>query len=173
LPAVVAEGLHNPVQLIADHGHLALVNPGEAQGPQQIVNLPGAHPLHVATLYHRQRSLLRSARWLQQTREVGPLPQLRDLQRNLPDPGIPSPLAVAVASDLAPARSPIRAAQITCPASNSNAIWANSRVPSCRKSPPRSIPTLRRYSRSVIACPGSAGLGWIGHRCVSSLRRGC
>ena len=63
----------------------------------QIVDRAGRHALDVGLLDHRSQRLLGHPPRLQEAGEVAPLPQLRDLQLDRAGPGLPGPVAVAVA----------------------------------------------------------------------------
>ena len=93
----VEEALDLVVDLPAQPGDLALGDAGHAHGLHQVVDRAGRHALDVGLLDHRRQRLLRHPPRLQEAGEVAPLPQLRDLQRDRAGPGLPAPLAVAVA----------------------------------------------------------------------------
>jgi hypothetical protein len=92
----VPERLHHLVQLLADAGDPALVDPGQSQSLQQIVHSPGTDPFDIGLLHHRQERLLRPPPGLEQAREVAPVTHLGDPQGDLAHPGLPDPLPVPI-----------------------------------------------------------------------------
>lgn len=94
--ATIAESLCQLIQLLADAGHLALVNPSQTHGPQEIIYLPCAHSLHICGLHHTQQGLLRSAPRLQQAREGGAFPELWNTQWNLADSRLPDSISMPI-----------------------------------------------------------------------------
>ena len=81
----------------AEPRDLALGDAGHAHGLHQVIDRAGGDALDVGLLNHRRERLLRHPPGLQEAREVGTLPQLGDLQLDSPSPGLPDPVAVAVA----------------------------------------------------------------------------
>jgi hypothetical protein len=73
-------------------------HPGQPQRLHQPVDLAGRHAVDIGLLDHRHQPLLAASTWLQEAREVGPGPQPWDGQLDRPNPGVPSPLPVAVAA---------------------------------------------------------------------------
>ena len=76
---------------------LALADPLHAHGADQVVHRAGRDALDVGLLDHRRQRLLGGPAGLQEGREVGAAPQLRDPQLDRAGPGLPVALAVAVA----------------------------------------------------------------------------
>ncbi len=98
LQGSLPEGLHLLVQPTAQPGHLILADPGQPQGLHQPIHLTGRHSIHIGLLDHRDQRLLRAAAGLQEAGEVRACPELGDGQLDGADPGVPGPLAVAVAA---------------------------------------------------------------------------
>jgi hypothetical protein len=86
------------VEVGTDPAHLAL---GDAavgtQGPDQVVDLAGAHAMEIGLHHHREQGLVDPAAPLQQRGEERPHPQLGDAQLQIPRRGRQQPWAVAVA----------------------------------------------------------------------------
>ena len=89
------------VQPAAEPADGVLAHPLQAELLDQPVDLAGRDPVDVGLLDDRDQGLLGPPARLQERREIATLPQFRDGQLQLPNPGIPAPLAVAVS--LAPA----------------------------------------------------------------------
>ena len=97
LDRAVEEGLHALVDLLAEPAHLALRDAAHAERLDQVVDGAGRDPLDVGLLDHGGERLLGQPARLQEAREVGALAQLRDAQLDRAGPGLPVPLAIAVA----------------------------------------------------------------------------
>jgi hypothetical protein len=91
------EGAHPRVDLLADAAHLALGDAREAHGPDRVVDGTGRDAVHVGLSDHRRQGALGRAARLRDGREVGALPELGDPEVDPSRPGVPRPLAVAVA----------------------------------------------------------------------------
>jgi hypothetical protein len=100
IEAAVPEGFEVPVELAADAADLALGDAaGDAERLDEIIDLAGAHAVHVGLHDHREQRPIDPAALLQQRREERSLPQLRDLQ-----------LDVASRRRQQPGRRPLRCA---------------------------------------------------------------
>ena len=77
-------------------GYLALADALHPHGPDQVVHRAGGDALDVGLLDHRRQRLLRQSAGLQEGREVGAAPELRDPELHRPGPGLPVPLPIAV-----------------------------------------------------------------------------
>ena len=99
------EVLHPAVDLAAEPRDLALADALHPHGPDQVIHRARRDALHVGLLDHRRQRLLRQPPGLQEGREVGAAPELRDPELHRPGPGLPVPLAVTV-----PLVHPLRAA---------------------------------------------------------------
>ena len=91
------EGLHALVDVLAEPADLALRDAGAAHGLDEVVDGAGRDAVDVGLLDDRGERLLGGAARLQEARKVRALPQLRDRQIDLAGPGLPRPLAIAVA----------------------------------------------------------------------------
>jgi len=67
------------------------------QALHQLVHAPGRHAAHIGLLHHRQQCLLTAPTRLQEAREIAALPQLGDLQLDLPRTRVPAPRPIAIA----------------------------------------------------------------------------
>jgi site-specific DNA recombinase len=85
------------VDLGAEAADLALGDALQAHGPDQVIDRAGRDALDIGLLDHRGQRLLGGPAGLQEAREVGAPPELRDPQLDGPRPGLPVALAVAVA----------------------------------------------------------------------------
>ena len=87
------------VQVLADPGHLGLGDPGLGpEGLDQIIDLAGGDPVQVRLHHDSVERLVHAAAAFEQCREKRPVPQLRDLQVQVPGgrrqrPG-PGPVAL-------------------------------------------------------------------------------
>jgi hypothetical protein len=93
------------VQLFADPGDTAFVNPGQAKLFQQSVNLPCAHSLQVSFLDHGQQGFLCWSARFQQAGKIAALAQFGDRQVNFTNSGLSGPFAMAIAVVLAIGRT--------------------------------------------------------------------
>src|SRR3954453_19166411 len=84
------------VEGAAFDGDLALGDALQAHGADQVVDRAGRDALDVGLLDHGREGLLGRASGLQEGREVGTTPELRDPELDGPRPGLPVALAVAV-----------------------------------------------------------------------------
>src|SRR5436190_3508269 len=91
-----AERLDLLIQPSADPRHLA-ARDAQPQRPHQLVNAPRGDTAHIRLLHDRHQRLLRALARLQKRREIAALPELRDLQLNLPSPRVPPPRPIPVA----------------------------------------------------------------------------
>jgi hypothetical protein len=103
--------------LVEQPGDAADLRLGDPQPKRldELIDAPGQDAAHVGLLHHRHERLLRALARLQKRWEVAALADLRDLQLDLPGPGIPAPRAVAVAMRRAilGALAALRANQLT------------------------------------------------------------
>ena len=142
------EALDLRVQLGAEAADLALADPLQPQGLDQLVHPPRRDPAHVRLLHHRHQRPLGPRARLQQAREVAPVPHPRHPQPDRPHPRVPGPLADAVAlpasapacARAAPrpgaARLPGPSAPRPAPAPPRAAHPAPARPPPCAPAPP-------------------------------------
>jgi hypothetical protein len=91
------EGPHLLVEDLADARDLAPGDPIDPERLHQIIDLAGGHPLHVGLHHDGVKRLLGTSARFQQRREVGAGRDLRDLELDRADPGVPGPGAIAVA----------------------------------------------------------------------------
>ncbi len=91
------EGLHLAVDLLAQARDLAPGNPAHAHGLDQVVDRARRDALDICLLDHRRQRLLGHPAGLQEAREVGALPQLRNAQLDAACPRLPVAVAIAVA----------------------------------------------------------------------------
>ena len=92
-----AEGVDLSVELLADPADLVLGDAFDAERLGEVVDCPRRDAVDVGLLDHReQRSLVPAPRF-QEAREVGALAELRDLQLQGADAGVPFPLSIAIA----------------------------------------------------------------------------
>jgi hypothetical protein len=88
---------HLLVQAPAQPRHLVLAHPGDAELLDQPIHPPGADPVDIGLLHHRDQRLLGPPARLQERREIAAGPQLGDAQLQLTNPGVPGSGPVAVA----------------------------------------------------------------------------
>ena len=93
----VEEGLHPLVDLLAQPADLALGDAAHAHGLDQVVDRAGRDALDVGLLDDRGQRLLGHPARLEEAREVAALAQLGDAQLDRAGPGLPVPVAIAVA----------------------------------------------------------------------------
>jgi hypothetical protein len=91
------ERLDLGVERGAHPADLALADALDPEGPHQVVDPARADPAEVGLLDDREEGPFRPPPGLEQGREVRPVADPRDGQLDRPDPGIPAPIAVAVA----------------------------------------------------------------------------
>ena len=91
------EGLHPLVDLLAQPRDLALGDAAHPHGLDEIVDRTGGDALNVSLLHHGGERLLGHPARLQEAWEVAALAQLGDAQLHRSGPGLPVPLAIAVA----------------------------------------------------------------------------
>ena len=129
--------LDDRVEIRADPRDFRLRQPVEAQRLHEIVHLPRRHPVDVGFLHHRQQRLLGPAARLQQRREVGPRPDLRDRQVDGPDAGVPRADPRAI-----PVRRPILAALVALRADQRRDLRLHQRLGEHPDAFPQDIPIL-------------------------------
>src|SRR5512144_2050348 len=95
----VEESLDLAVDLFAQTRDLALGNAAHAERLDQVVDRAHRDALDVGLLDHGSERLLGHPARLEEAREVGALPQLRDAQFHRSGPRLPATVAVAVALD--------------------------------------------------------------------------
>src|SRR5512133_1111693 len=95
----VEEGLDLAVDLFAQTRDLALGNAAHAERLDQVVDRAHRDALDVGLLDHGSERLLGYPARLEEAREVGALPQLRDAPFHRSGPRLPATVAVAVAVD--------------------------------------------------------------------------
>jgi len=94
------------IQPAAHVRDLVLGEPPEAHLLDQPIDLARAHAVDVRLLNDRDQRLLRAAARLKERRQIAPSPKARDLQLDLPNPGVPGALAIPIALRLpAPRRT--------------------------------------------------------------------
>jgi hypothetical protein len=98
------EDLDLLVQAAAEPADGVLAHPLQPELLDQPIDLTGRDPVDIGLLHHRDQGLLSPPARLQERREIAPLPQFRDGQFQLLNPGVPAPLAVAVSLGLAAVR---------------------------------------------------------------------
>jgi hypothetical protein len=76
--------------------HLRARDP-QPKALDQLVDAAGRNAAHIGLLDDRQQRLLGAPARLQKPREVAALPQLGDLQLDLPGPRVPAPGPIAIA----------------------------------------------------------------------------
>src|SRR5690606_37238639 len=101
----IQERVHALVDVGAQSRHLALADPGHTHRLDEFVDRAGRDAVDIGLLNHRRKGLLAGPPRLEEPREVAAFAQLRDPELDGPGPGLPEPLAVAVA-----AVRPLRAA---------------------------------------------------------------
>jgi hypothetical protein len=97
LDRAIEEGFDTLVDLLAQARDLALRDAAHAERLHKIVDRARRDALDVGLLHHRGQRLLGEPPRLEEAREVRALAQLRDAQLDGPGPGLPDPVAVAVA----------------------------------------------------------------------------
>ncbi len=93
----VEEGLHLAVDLLAQPADLALGDAGHAHRLDQLIDRAGRDALDVGFLDDGGERLLGHAPRLEEAREVAASPELGDPELDGAGPGLPVPIAVAVA----------------------------------------------------------------------------
>lgn len=91
------EGFHLAVDLFAQPRDLALGDAAHPHRLDEIVNRARRDALHIGLLDDRRQRLLGHPARLQEAREVGAFPQLRDAQLDSARARLPVPVAVAIA----------------------------------------------------------------------------
>ena len=91
------EGVHPLVDLRAQPRDLALRDTGRRHGFDEVVHGPGRDPMDIGLLDHGRKRLLGRAPRLEEGREVRAFAQLGDGEVDPACPGVPGPLAIAVA----------------------------------------------------------------------------
>jgi hypothetical protein len=99
LDGAVEERSHPFVDLLTQTRDLALRHARAAHGLHQVIDRPGRDALDVGLLDHRRQRLLGHPARLQETGKVAALAQLRNAQLYRTGPGLPVPVAVAIALD--------------------------------------------------------------------------
>ncbi len=102
LDRAAEEGSDLLVERLADPRDLGAGDPVDPEGPHEVVDLAGGHPLHVGLDDDRVQRLLRPAAGFEERWEVGAGGDLRDLQLDRAHAGVPpaGPVAVAVGGAL-------------------------------------------------------------------------
>jgi hypothetical protein len=100
------EGPDALVDVLAQLRDGGLRDAGQAHGLHQVVHPPGRDPADPRLLDDGDQRLLRRLPGLEEGREVGALPQLRDAQLQGAEPGVEGPVAEAVAP-VQPLRRPL------------------------------------------------------------------
>jgi hypothetical protein len=95
LQRALAERLDLLIEQRADPADLALGDP-QPKRLDELVDAPRRDAAHIGLLHDCHQRLLRTPARLQERRKVAALPQLGDLQLNLPGPRVPPPRAIAV-----------------------------------------------------------------------------
>ena len=90
------------VDVLAELRHGALRDAAEPHGLHQLVDPPGGDATNPSLLNDSDKGLLGRPARLEEAREVGALPQLRDAQVQRAEPGVERTVAVAVAIGDAP-----------------------------------------------------------------------
>jgi hypothetical protein len=84
------------IEQARDAADLGLRDP-QPEALDELIDAARAHATDIRLLHHAHERLLGALARLQERREVAALPDLRDLQLDLPGPGVPSPRPIAVA----------------------------------------------------------------------------
>ena len=95
------------VELLADAADVGLGDP-QPEPLDKLIDAPRRNAEHIGLLDDRQQRLLGPLPGLQKAREIAALPELGDLQLQLPRPGVPAPRPIPVAM-----RRPILRATLT------------------------------------------------------------
>src|SRR5436190_21164015 len=103
----VEKSMHALVNVFAQLGDLRFADPRQPHRLHQIIDPPGRHAADPRLLDDRDQRLLRALAGFEKRRKVATLPQLRDAQLQRAEPGIQSPVAMAVAP-----RGPLAAALV-------------------------------------------------------------